>query len=72
VLSVLLHKAIVIVYSRDVLQPSGIRSFGIGVSLLSPLRPVLGNGEPLTELLGNALTFPGNKSGGFCSQPSLV
>jgi len=39
------------------LQPSGISRFGIGVSHLSPLRPVLGNGDPLTELLGNALTF---------------
>ena len=29
----------------------------MGVSLLSPLRPVLGNGESLIELLGNALTF---------------
>ena len=29
----------------------------MGVSLLSPLRPVLCNGEPLIELLGNALTF---------------
>jgi len=27
------------------------------VSQLSPLRPVLGNGDPLIELLGNALTF---------------
>jgi len=52
-----LHKAILIVYSRDVLQPSGIRRFGIGVILLYPLWPVLRNGEPLIELLGNALTF---------------
>jgi len=29
----------------------------MGVNLLSPLRPVLGNDEPLIELLGNALTF---------------
>ena len=50
-----MHKAIVIVYSRDVLQLSGIRGFGIGVSLMSPLRPALRNGEPLTELLGNFL-----------------
>ena len=56
-LSVLSNKAVVIVYSRGVLQPSGIRRFGIGVSLLSPLWSVLRNGEPLIELLGNALTF---------------
>jgi len=56
-LSVLLHKAILIVYSRGVLQPSDIKRFRMGVSLLSPLRPVHGNGEPLTELLGNALTL---------------
>jgi len=36
-LSALLNKAIVIVYSRGVLQLSGIRRFGIGVSQLSPL-----------------------------------
>ena len=56
-LSVLLLKEIVIVYSRGFLQPPGIKrlGFGIGVSLLSPLlRPVLGNGDPLIELLGNA------------------
>jgi len=52
-----LHKAIVIVYSRSALQPSGIRRFGIGVSQLSPLWPVLRNGKPFIELLGNALTF---------------
>jgi len=52
-----LHKPIAIVYSRGVLQPSGIRRFGIGVSQLSPLRPVLCNGKPLIEHLGNALTF---------------
>ena len=47
-LNVLLYsKANVIVCSRGVLQPSGIRRFGIGVSLLFPHRPVLGNGEPL-------------------------
>jgi len=51
------YKAIVIVFSRGVLQPSGIRRFGIGVMLLSPLRPVLGNGEPLIELLIIALIF---------------
>jgi len=56
-LSVLLHNSIVIIYSRGALQPSGIRRFGNGVSQLSPLRPVLGNGGPLTEFLRNALTF---------------
>ena len=56
-LSVLLRNAIVIIYSRGVLQPSGIRRFGSGVSQLSPLRPVLGNGDPLIEILRNALTF---------------
>jgi len=29
----------------------------MGVSMLSPLRPVLGNCEPLVEILVNALTF---------------
>jgi len=56
-LSVLLRNAIVIIYPRGVLQPSGIRRFGNGVSQLSPLRPVLGNGDPLIEILRNALTF---------------
>ena len=56
-LSVLLRNAIVIIYSRGVLQPSGIRRFGNGVSQLSPLRPVLGNGDPLSEILRIALTF---------------
>jgi hypothetical protein len=51
-----LHRAIVIVYSRGVLQPSGTRRFENKVSKLPPLRPVLGNGDPLTKLLGNALT----------------
>jgi len=46
-LSVLLRNAIVIIYSRGVLQPSGIRRFGNGVSQLSSLRSVLGNGDPL-------------------------
>ena len=50
-LSVLLHKTIVMVYSRSVLQPSGIRRFGVGVSQLSPLWPVLRNGKPFIELL---------------------
>ena len=40
-----MRNAIVIIYSRGVLQPSG-RRFGNGVSQLSPLRPVLGNGDP--------------------------
>ena len=55
-----MRNVIVIIYSRGVLQPSGIRSFGNGVSQLSPLRPVrpvLGNGNPLIEILRNALTF---------------
>jgi len=44
--------------SRGVLQPAGIRRFGIGVSQLPPLRPaVLGNGDPLIGILRNALTF---------------
>ena len=47
----------VIIFSRGVLQPSGIWRFGNGVSQLSPLRPVLGNGDPLIEILRNALTF---------------
>jgi len=56
-LSALLRNSIVIIYSRGALQPSDIMSFGNGVSQLSPLRPVLGNGVPLIELIGNALTF---------------
>jgi len=58
-LSNLLRKEIIIDYSRRVLRPSGIRRSGMGVSLLSPLRPVLGNGngEQLIELLRYALTF---------------
>ena len=57
-MSFLLHNTIVTIYSQVVHQPSsGIRRSGMGVSLLSPLRPVLGNGESLIELLGNALTF---------------
>jgi len=51
-----LRNAIVIILSRGVLQPPGIRRFGNGVSQLSPLRPVLGNGDPLIEILRNALT----------------
>jgi len=38
-------------------QASGIRRFGNGASQLSPLRPVLGNGDALIEVLRNALTF---------------
>ena len=56
-LSVLLRNAVVIIFSRGVPQPSGIKRFGNGVSQLSPLRPVLGNGDPLIEFLQNALTF---------------
>ena len=56
-LSALLRKEIAIIYSRGALQPSGIRRSGSGVSQLSPLRSVLGNGDPLIELLENALTF---------------
>jgi hypothetical protein len=56
-LSVHLRNIIVIICSRGALQPSGIRRFGDGVSQLSPLRPVLGNGDPLIENLRNALTF---------------
>ena len=55
-----MRNAIVIIFSRGVLQPSGIRRFGNGVSKLSPLRLVLGNGnygDPLIEFLQNALTF---------------
>ena len=56
-LSGLLHKEISIVYSRGALQTSGIRRFGIKVSLLSPLRPILRDVNPLLKFLGNALTF---------------
>jgi len=52
-----LRNAIAIIFSRGVPQPSGIRRFGNGVSKLSPLRPVLGNGDLLIEILQNALTF---------------
>ena len=45
-----MRNAVVIIYSQGVLQASGIRRFGNGVSQLSPLRPVLGNGDPLIEL----------------------
>jgi len=36
----LLHNAIVTIYSQVTHQPSGIRGFWFGVSLLSPLRPI--------------------------------
>jgi len=52
----LLHNAIVTIYSQVVHQPSGIRRFWFGVSLLSPLRPILRNGNPLLKFLGNAFT----------------
>jgi len=52
-----MRNAIVIIYSRGVLQPSGIKGFGNGVSQLSPLRHVFGNGDPLIKFLRNALTF---------------
>jgi len=52
-----LRNAIAIIYSRGVLQPSGTRRNGNGVSQLSPLRPVLGNGDLFIEILRNALTF---------------
>jgi len=49
-----LRNAIAIIYSRGCLQPSGIRKFGNGMSQLYPLRPVVGNGDPLIEFLRNA------------------
>ena len=51
-----MHKAIVKIYSQVVHQPSGIMKLWFGVSLLSPLRPVLRNGNPLLKFLGNAFT----------------
>ena len=51
-----LHKAIVIIYSQYAHQPSGTRRFGFEVSLASPLRPILHNGNPLRKFLGNAFT----------------
>ena len=56
-LSVLLRNAIVVIYSRGALQPLGIRRYANGVNQLSPLRPVLGNDDPLNKILQNALTF---------------
>ena len=55
-----MRKIIVSIYSRGVLQPSGITRFGNGVngvSQLTPLRPLLGNSDPLIEPLGNAPNF---------------
>jgi len=52
----LLHNAIVTIYSQVFHQPSGIRSFWFGVRLLSPLRPILRNGNPYLKFLGNAFT----------------
>ena len=52
----MLHNAIPTIYSQVVHQPSGIRRFWFGVSLLSPLRPILRNGNPLLKILGNAFT----------------
>ena len=51
-----MHNAIVTIYSQVVHEPSGIRRFWFGVSLLSPLRPILRNGNPLLKFLGNAFT----------------
>ena len=56
-MSVFLRNAIAIISSPGALQPSGIKRFGNGVSQLSLLRPVLGNGDPLIEILRNAFTF---------------
>ena len=58
-----MRNAIVIIYSRGALQPSGIRRFGNGVRQLSSLRPVLSIGGPLTEFLRDALAF--ERSGEF-------
>ena len=52
----MLRNAIVTIYSQVVHQPSGIRRFWFGVSLLSPLRPILRNGNPLLKFLENAFT----------------
>ena len=64
-----MRNAIVIIFSRGVLQPSGIRRFGNGLSQLSPLRPVLGNGDPLIEILRNALTFAPDDKGSDDEDP---
>ena len=54
-----MRNEIVIIFSQGVFQPPGISRFGNGVSQLSPLRPALGNGDPLIEILRNrnALSF---------------
>lgn len=36
--------------------PAGNRGFSFEISLLSPSRPVLRNGNPLRKFLGNAFT----------------
>ena len=64
-----MRNAIVIIYSRGVLQSPGIRTFGNGLSQLSPLRPVLGNGDPLIEILRNALTFAPDDKGSDDEDP---
>ena len=51
-----MRNAIVTIYSQVVHQPSGSRRFWFGVSLLSPLRPILRNGNPFLKFLGNAFT----------------
>ena len=43
-------------YSQVVHRPSGIRRFWFGGSLLSPLRPVLRDGNLLLKFIGNAFT----------------
>jgi len=43
-------------YSHIFHHPPGIRRFWFGVSLLSPLRLILRNGNPILKLLGNAFT----------------
>jgi len=55
-LEAFLHKELVTIYSQVVHQPSGIRRFWFGVSVLSSLRPVLRNGNPPLKFLGNAIT----------------
>jgi len=46
----------VTIYTEVVYQPLGIWRFWFGVSLVSPLRPILRNGNPLLKLLENACT----------------
>ena len=52
----LLHNSILTIYSQVFHQPSGIRRFWFGVCLLSPLWPILRNGNPLLKFLRNAFT----------------